>query len=52
MRSGPASGLFGTAALGLYLFDVPASPLRLGCIGLILLVTGRIEAKLVRLRPG
>jgi quaternary ammonium compound-resistance protein SugE len=37
-------GVAGTAALGLYLFDEPATPLRLGCIGLILL--GMIGLKL------
>jgi quaternary ammonium compound-resistance protein SugE len=29
-------GTIGTAALGIYLFNEPASLLRLGCIGLIL----------------
>jgi len=37
-------GVAGTTALGLYLFDEPATPLRLGCIALILL--GMIGLKL------
>ena len=38
-------GAVGTALLGIYLFDEPATVLRLGCIGLIF--TGIIGLKLV-----
>ena len=37
-------GVAGTTTLGLYLFDEPATPLRLACIGLILL--GMVGLKL------
>jgi len=37
-------GVVGTAATGLYLFDEPATPLRLGCI--VLILVGMIGLKL------
>ena len=37
-------GVAGTTAIGLYLFDEPATPLRLACIGLILV--GMVGLKL------